>query len=273
MKLILSAGSLYTLPTTLVFEMARDVGFDGMEVIINHDFAGTKHLAHLRELQSIFPVFSLHAPFFEIDAWGNKADQLKRCAELALNAGIPLINFHPPNWLNFEFKFWSWLKQIKDFQSEIGQDSVLVTIENMPCLPQFKMNPYLLSKIDNMIRFIEERNLYLTFDTAHCGSRHTDFLSDFHQFYDSARMRNIHFSDYGNGREHLLPGHGALPLTRFLNHLRETRYDHALVLELSPHEFPKDLGMIEETLIEVFEYLCLETRHSSPRSGEAAGRS
>ncbi len=268
MKLILSAGSLYTLPSAQVFEMARDVGFDGMEVIINHDYAGSKYLEHLQELQSILPVHSIHAPFFEVDGWGDKMDQLKRCAELALNAGVPLINFHPPNWLFFEFKFWRWLKEIKDFQSEIGQDNVLITIENMPCLPQFiKVNPYMLAKVDSMVRFMEERNLYMTFDTAHCGSMHTDFLGDFHQFYDSGRMRNIHFSDYGNGQEHLLPGRGALPLTRFLNHLRETGYNHALVLELAPYEFPKGLKMIEETLIEIFEYLCQETRHPSPRSG------
>ncbi len=249
--------------------MARDVGFDGMEVIINHDYAGSQHLEHLQELQSIFPVHSIHAPFFDVDGWGNKMDQLKRCAELALNAEVPLINFHPPNWLFFEFKFWRWLKTIKDFQSEIGQDGVLITIENMPCLPQFiKINPYMMAKVDSMVRFMEERNLYMTFDTAHCGSMHTDFLGEFHQFYDSGRMRNIHFSDYGNGQEHLLPGRGALPLTRFLNHLRETGYNHSLVLELSPHEFPKEPEMIEATLIEVFEYLCQETRHPSPRRGE-----
>lgn len=268
MNLILSAGSLYTLPPAKVFEMAREVGFDGMEVIINHDFSGSRDLSHLRELQSIFPVHSIHAPFFEIDGWGNKSEQLKRCADLALQAEVPLINFHPPNWLFFEFGFWRWLRKIKDFQSEIGQNGVLITIENMPCLPQFKMNPYLLSGIDSMVNFMEEKNLYLTFDTAHCGSMHTDFLGDFHQFYDSGRMRNIHFSDYGNGREHLLPGHGALPLTRFLNHLRETSYDHSLVLELSPHEFPKEIEMIKETLIEIFDYLCQETRQPSPRSGQ-----
>ena len=273
MKLILSAGSLFTLPPTQVFEMARDVGFDGMEIIINHDFAGSQYLGHLQELQSILPVYSLHAPFFEIDGWGNKSDQLKRCADLALAAEVPLINFHPPNWLSFEFKFWMWLKNIKDFQSEIGQNGVLITMENMPCLPQFKMNPYLLSKIDSMVRFMEERNLYLTFDTAHCGSMHTDFLSDFHEFYDSGRMRNIHFSDYGNGREHLLPGHGALPLTRFLNHLQETEYDHTLVLELSPYEFPKEPNMIKETLREIFSYLCQETRHLKPRTSDVAVRS
>jgi sugar phosphate isomerase/epimerase len=263
MKLILSAGSLYTLPTPQVFEMARDVGFDGMEVIVNHDYAGSYYLNMLQELQSILPVLSIHAPFFEIDGWGNKADQLKRSAELALNAGIPLINFHPPNWLSFEFKFWAWLKRIKDFQAEIGQNEVLITIENMPSLPQFKMNPYLLSKVESMINFMEERNLYMTFDTAHCGSMHTDFLGDFHKFYDSGKMRSIHFSDYGNGQEHLLPGHGALPLTRFLNHLRETRYDHALVLELSPYEFPEEPDLIKEALQEIYDYLCRETRASS----------
>lgn len=268
MNLILSAGSLYTLPPTQVFEMARDVGFDGMEVIINHDFAGSRYLGHMQELQSILPVLSIHAPFFEIDGWGNKIDQLKRSAELALNAGVPLINFHPPNWMHFELKFWSWLKKIKDFQTEIGQDGVLITIENMPCLPQFKFNPYMLSKIENMVRFMEERNLYLTFDTAHCGSMHTDFLGDFHDFYDSGRMRNIHFSDYGNGQEHLFPGHGALPLTRFLNHLRETGYDHALVLELAPHEFPDDPELIKETLAELFSYLCQETRDAEPKTVE-----
>ncbi|MEJ2519068.1 MAG: hypothetical protein P8Y91_01795, partial [Desulfuromonadales bacterium] len=90
MKRILSAGSLYTLPAPIVFEMAGEVGFDGLEVIINHDFAGSKSLAVLQALQKIHPVHSLHAPFFEIDGWGNKIDQLKRCADLALQAGVPL---------------------------------------------------------------------------------------------------------------------------------------------------------------------------------------
>jgi sugar phosphate isomerase/epimerase len=267
MKLILSAGSLYTLPPTQVFELARDVGYDGMEVIINHDFAGTKGLAHLRELQQIFPILSIHAPFFEVDGWGNKIDQLKKCADLALEAGVPLINFHPPNWFYFELKFWKWLRTIQDFQAEIGRNEVLITIENMPCLPQFKLNPYLLSKVDNMIRFMQEKNLYMTFDTAHCGSMHTDFLGDFHSYYDSGRMRSIHFSDYTNGREHLLPGHGSLPLTRFLNHLRATGYNRALVVELSPYEFPEEIDLIRDALSEIYSYLCRETRHT-PHAAE-----
>jgi len=262
MKLIFSAGSLYTLPAPKVFELAREVGFDGIEVIINHDFSTVNHLRYLRTLQAILPVNSIHAPFFDVDGWGNKIDQLRICCDLALEAGVPLINFHPPSWLALELKFWRWLKRVDDFQADLGQNRVLVTIENMPCMPKSKLNPYLLATPEKMIPFLKQHNLFLTFDTAHCGSMHTNFINDFYQYYDSGMMRNIHFSDYANGQEHLMPGHGALPLTRFLNHLRETSYDHALVLELSPYEFPSDDEEIRDTLAAMLRYLCQETRHS-----------
>ncbi|NJC87725.1 MAG: sugar phosphate isomerase/epimerase [Desulfuromonas sp.] len=264
MKLILSAGSLFTLPAPRVFELAREVGFDGMEVIINNDFGGGHDVRLLRSLQNILPVHSIHAPFFDIDGWGNKIDQLKSSVDLALETGVPLINFHPPSWLNFELKFWRWLKGIDDFQADLGQGRVMLTLENMPCMPKPKLNPYLLSTPEKMIPFLKEHNLFLTFDTAHCGSMHTNFINDFYAYYSSGMMRNIHFSDYANGEEHLMPGHGALPLTRFLNHLRETGYNHSLVLELSPYEFPEEHEGIRDTLAEMFRYLCLETRQSPP---------
>ncbi len=259
MKIILSAGSLYTLPLEKAFEIARDTGFAGMEVIINHDFQYGDNLALIRALQDILPVASLHAPFFQLDTWGNKIDQLFRTTRLAAEAGIPLINFHPPAWMGMELKFWRWFNGVKDFQQEVGQGEVTITVENMPCTGPFKLNPYLLGQTGSMIDFMQERNLFLTFDTAHMGTSKANFLSDFHQFYDSGQMRNIHFSDYGYGREHLLPGHGILPLTRFLNHLRETGYNNNLTLELSPHELPEEEELIRESMAEILEYLVQET--------------
>jgi sugar phosphate isomerase/epimerase len=110
-----------------------------------------------------------------------------------------------------------------------------------------------------MIHFITERNLYQTFDCTHMGSGRANFINDFYLYYATGRIRNIHFSDYGHGREHLLPGHGILPLTRFLNHLRNTGYDDSLTLELSPHEFPRDERVIVESLKEILTYLRRET--------------
>ena len=260
MKLVLSAGSLYTLPLEKIFELAHDTGFDGVEVIINYDFQYQDNRALLLDLAAILPIRSLHAPFMELDGWGNKINQTLRTAELALESGIPLINFHPPSWLGCELKFWNWLKRLDDCQRDIGRDQVIITIENMPSTGPFGVNPYLLGQTERLIRFMEEHHLYLTFDTAHMGSSKADFLGDFHRLYDTGRMRNIHFSDFGHGREHLLPGRGILPLTRFLNHLRETGYNQALTLELSPHEFPKEEEGIRASLAELFEYLRKETK-------------
>ena len=260
MKLILSAGSLYTLPIHRVFEMARQTGFDGMEVIINQDFQYGRNVELLNDLKQIMPITSLHAPFIVLDNWGNKTDQLRKTADLAIEAEIPLITFHPPSWSAFEWKFYRYLRSIDDFQEEIGQNLVSITIENMPHTGPLKMSTYMMNQTESMIDFMQKHNLFLTFDTAHMGTSKANFLVDFHNFYDSGMMRHIHFSDYANGREHLLPGHGSLPLTRFLNHLRETDYDRSITLELSPREFPEEEEFILEVLSNVFEYLCLETR-------------
>lgn len=262
MKLVLSAGSLYTLPLSRVCEIARDTGFDGVEVIINQDFQLCNQIALIRDLQTILPVASLHAPFFDLDGWGDKIEQVQLTVRLALETGIPLVNFHPPSWLGVELRFWRWFQAIRDFQAELGQGEVIVTIENMPSTGPFQMNPYVLARTEALIEFLHSRNLFLTFDTAHMGSGKTNFLQDFHKCYNSGRMRNIHFSDYGNGREHLLPGHGVLPLTRFLNHLRETGYNEAVTLELSPHEFPREEESIRESMAVIFAYLRRETGRS-----------
>jgi len=260
MKFILSAGSLHTYPLPLACEIARDIGFDGVEIIINHDFEYGCGCELLAEVCKILPVTSLHAPFFDINGWGNKILQLEKTVDLAIDNDIPLVNFHPPVWLTLERKFWRWLNRVEDFQQQVGRGKVSVTIENMPANGPLGCNPHFLHNTGAMIEFIQQRNLFLTFDTAHMGTCKTNFLTDFHYFYDSDRIRNVHFSDYANGREHLLPGHGKLPLTRFLNHLRETGYDGTVTLELTPHELPEDEELIRASLAQVHRYLLDETR-------------
>jgi len=260
MKLIFSAGSLYTLPLPQVFKIARDVGFDGVEVIISHDFEYGQGAGLLAEVQQILPVSSLHAPFFEINGWGNQIQQLEKTVDLAILNNIPLVNFHPPVWLTMERKFWRWLNRIEDFQQQVGRGQVIMTVENMPSTGPLGCNPYFLNDTQTMLDFMSKHELFLTFDTAHMGTGKTNFLTDFHYCYDAGRIRNIHFSDYANGREHLLPGHGKLPLTRFLNHLRETGYDGTVTLELTPSELPDSEELIRESLADIYHYLCNETR-------------
>jgi len=259
MRISLSSGTLFTFPLKKAFAMAAEAGFDGLELIINQDFQRVSSRKLMAELAGIMPILSIHAPFMPLDGWGNQIDSLKRSVELAAEAAVPLVNFHPPSWLGFELRFWRWIYRINDFQKEVGGGKVCLTLENMPWVGRFKTNQYIFSQTEKMIEFITERNLYQTFDCTHMGSGKANFINDFYLFYGSGRIRNVHFSDYGHGREHLLPGRGILPLTRFLNHLSTTGYDETLTLELSPHEFPKDERIIVESLKEILAYLRRET--------------
>jgi sugar phosphate isomerase/epimerase len=134
----------------------------------------------------------------------------------------------------------------------------------MPWTGKYLINAYILSETQKMIDFLKSRNLYMTFDCTHMGSGRANFINDFYLYYNSGRIRNIHFSDYGHGRQHLLPGRGILPLTRFLNHLRNTSYDETVTLELSPYEFPKGEQIIIESLKEILAYLRAETAKTTP---------
>ena len=264
MRISMSSGTLFIFPLEKVFAMASEVGFDGVELVINQEFQRVNSRRLVRDLAQTLPILSIHSPFLPLDGWGNQIDSLKRCVELAVDCGVGLINFHPPSWLGLEIGYWRWLYRIHDFQKEIGQGQVALTLENMPWTGKYQINSYILSETQKMIEFLQERNLYLTFDCTHMGSGKANFINDFYLFYNSGRIRNIHFSDYGHGRQHLLPGHGILPLTRFLNHLRNTAYNETLTLELSPYEFPRGEQIIIESLKEILSYLRRETAKATP---------
>ncbi len=260
MLISLSTGTLFTLPLQRAFELAAEVGFDRVELIINQDFQRVNPVKLIASLQEITTIHSIHAPFMPLDGWGGPVDSLKRCVALAAECGIPLVNFHPPSWMGLEIGFLRWLYSVRDFQKEVGLGGrVVVTIENMPWVGKMKINPHILSHTQRMIEFINEHNLFMTFDCTHMGSGKTNFINDFYLCYESGRIRNIHFSDYGHGREHLLPGRGILPLTRFLNHLRNTDYRDTVTLELNPAEFPKGERIIFESLLEIMAFLRKET--------------
>src|SRR6185369_12898070 len=102
------------------FELAAEAGFSGMELIINQEFQRVSSRKLIAEVAGTLPILSMHAPFMPLDGWGSPVDSLKRSVELAADAGIPLVNFHPPSWMGMELGFWRWLYRIMDFQKEIG---------------------------------------------------------------------------------------------------------------------------------------------------------
>lgn len=256
----LSAGTLYHLKLSEAFAIAKESNFDGVELIINQVFERRDYRPIIEKLLRIHRISSIHAPFFKLSGWGSQVKTLIKTVEIASEFDIPVVNFHPPLWFPPELAFWRWFRKVKDFQSLVKNSKTIVTIENMPYVGnKIRFNPNLLRKPADMTSFIEKHNLYMTFDTTHLGSHNPNFLGGFKQFYQTGRIRNIHFSDYGHGREHLFPGRGLLPLTRFLYLLKHLQYQGPITVELSPVELPPTHDKIVTSLMDLQEYLREET--------------
>jgi len=256
MEVLLSTGSLYTLPLEEIFEMASSAGFDGIELLISPGFSKRHPLDQLKELSAILPIRALHAPFIRFRHWRGKISSLRKSVEWARQLGAQVVTFHPPNWLNLEFRFWQWMKGIRDFQREVGDGDVAVSIENMPLVGlNIRFCGYFWSSTRKLLRFAEEKNLFLTFDCTHMGTRRIDFIEEFLLFYRSGRVKNIHFSDYRPFHEHLYPGKGHLPLTRFLHLLGRIGYGEFLTVEITPQELPEDREKQLEALQSLLEYI------------------
>ena len=252
MKILLSSGSLYTLPLGKAFHIASETGYDGMEVIIPETLGQDEGYSLLSNLKEIVPIYVLHAPFDLIPGWGDRITALIKTIELAKRISIPMVNFHPPRWFDLEIKFWRWMYTVRDFQRELGGGKVTIAMENMPYGGRpLKFNPYILRRTRDVVRFIEKRNLYFTFDCTHMGTAKVTFAEDFRRLYKTKRVKNIHFSDYGSKKEHLLPGHGILPLASLLEYLKESGYDEMITLEIIPQELPVDEEAIKKALREV----------------------
>ena len=251
MRLLLTSGSFHALPAQKTFSLAKEAGFDGINLMITQEFLGVNEVSFVRDLQKILPIDSVHVPFIALWGWGNPIEKIERTVRLAIETGIPLVNFHPPGWLLMEIGFSAWFLGIRDFQKEVGQGKVMISIENMPRLVRYLCDPHLLSRIENLRRFLLEKNLYLSFDSSHMGTKKIDFLDDLNSLYKTGKIKQVQYSDYKEGREHLRPGSGCLPLPALLRYLVQERYAEGLCLELMQDEFPEEEKAIAALLKEM----------------------
>ncbi|MBP8625196.1 MAG: sugar phosphate isomerase/epimerase [Syntrophorhabdaceae bacterium] len=251
MKVLFSTGCIYYLPIKEIFILAKEAGFDGCDLVINRHFNRPDYLDIVKGCCQILPVYSIHAPFLKIDAWGSKTNAIVQTVRIAqaLNAGI--INFHPPSWFSAELLFFRSFRKIEDFQKSLGSEGIRLTIENMPLVgKKLMLTPYILNDFKDLIEYGLKRNLDFTFDTTHLGTFGIDPVVGFLSFFRTERLKNIHISDYNDTESHLFLGRGDMPVARFLNTLRRLNYDGMITLEVSPEELPRT----REWMIKMMRY-------------------
>lgn len=253
--ILLSTGTLNTLGMARIFALAAEVGFDGIESMIDRRW-DTRDAGYLRRLSAEhgLPVAVLHSPFLpDVDGWpGDQLGRLQRTLAVAQELGVSFVVTHLPYRLYLMSFSWGgpkpwrftapipWRRQepyyhlLRDGRvAELEKESgVVIGVENMPARRFLgrKLDPYWFNRADALRRFP-----HLTLDTTHLGTWGMDPVATYEKLKE--RVRHVHLSNFADGVEHRPPTDGQLDLRAFLRTLSRSGYDGTISVEGEPAAF------------------------------------
>jgi sugar phosphate isomerase/epimerase len=248
MRLSFSTGTFYHRSLDYSLRLARDLGFDGVELAIGPEalYRGVAPLRRAIE-QVGLPVLSVHPPFLRLLGWPRwPAQRLPRLMTLARELGAELGITHTMNFYDPDSARNAHFSQAIRMGLAVGGGQVALTIENSQYNRRRRMA--YLDHLRRLVNYAQTRGCGITFDTCHAGACHEDLLRD----YDLVRplLRNVHLNDLvwrnGQPRTHTIPGEGALPLWELLARLARDEYAGLVTVELHPRE----VGLLSRTRAE-----------------------
>jgi len=229
-KVGLSTTSVYPETTSSAFELARRLGYDGVELMVGIDpvSADIDAVEKLRDYHGV-PVLSVHSPCLLITqrVWGtDNWAKLKRSAEAARQLDADVVVVHPPfRWQRDYAR--GFVDGVRRLAEETG---VLIAVENMyPWrTPGGELKAYLPGWDPTELDYAD-----LTLDFSHASTANQQSLDLVRSW--GSRLRHVHLTD-GTGSvkdEHLVPGRGDQQAGQVLQYLAEQDFAGHVILEVN----------------------------------------
>lgn len=234
----LSSSSVYPGGIEATFQAARDLGYDGVEVMVladplSRDGDGLCELSERYEM----PIFAIHAPTLLLtqNVWGSDPwDKVDRAAELAHHVGAETVVIHPP---------FIWQRRYaENFVGAIVErerlDGMRLAVENM--FPwRAKTGRWRERSIQAYAPGwdpLEHDYGSVTLDLSHsatAGYSPEETLAMVDQLGD--RLAHLHLCDGSPNfkDEHWPPGQGNQPCDEVLRRLAERGFGGSVVVELN----------------------------------------
>lgn len=250
LRISLSTSSVYPGTTASGFEVAKRLGYEGVEVMVGIDDVSTDATAckALSEFHEI-PVRSIHAPTLLLtqrvwgtDPWG----KLHRSAEMADVLGAEVVVVHPPfRWQRDYAK--GFVEGIADLERE---HDVVFAVENM--------YPWRTGKREFQAYLpdwnpVDEDYAHVTLDLSHSATAGDDPVEMARVLGD--RLAHVHIAD-GMGSpkdEHMVPGRGNQPCAEFLELVAASPYAGEIVVEINTRR-ASDTEAREADLLEALAF-------------------
>ena len=229
-KVALSTSSVYPEGTSSGFELARKLGYDGVELMVGIDAvaADIDAVEKLRDYHGV-PVLAVHAPCLLISqrVWGTDPwAKLERSAEAAIRLGADVVVVHPPFRWQVEYAR-GFVEGIERLNAEFD---VTFCVENMyPWrTPGREVKAYMPDWDPTELPYE-----HLTLDFSHASTSQQQSI-DLAKTWGS-RLQHIHLTDGTGSRkdEHLMPGYGDQRAGETLSWVAENGFDGHVVLEVN----------------------------------------
>ena len=226
----LSTSSVYPEGTSSGFELARRLGYDGVELMVGIDAvaADIDAVEKLRDYHGV-PVLAVHAPCLLISqrVWGTDPwAKLERSAEAAIRLGADVVVVHPPFRWQREYAR-TFVDGIERLNAEFD---VTFCVENMyPWrTPGGELKAYVPGWDPTELSYE-----HLTLDFSHASTSQQQSI-DLAKSWGS-RLRHIHLTDGTGSRkdEHLMPGYGDQRAGETLTWAVENGFSGHVVLEVN----------------------------------------
>lgn len=226
----LSTSSVYPESSSRAFAVARELGFDAVEVMVGVDPTSTdvNALLRLRDYYEI-PVASIHAPTLLLThrTWGpDPWDKLERSGQAAARLGASVVVAHPPfRWQrSYAAAFTAGIRQLHH------TTGVVFAVENM-----FPWRGPRGAEVRAYAPSWDPSELdldHLTLDMSHAATARQNSLDLVESWGD--RLAHLHLTDGLNGVSdlHLLPGAGNQRAEEVLVELARRGYTGQIVLEV-----------------------------------------
>lgn len=235
-KFGMSTSCIYPLGVESSFRLAKEAGYDGIEIMVTNDRA-TQRPESLLALSKKYdlPILSIHAPvlFLTQFVWGSTQQKLERSAELAAQVGASTVVVHPPfRWQGRYAK--RFLDVVRTTTATYG---VEIAVENMFTWKVLGRTMKIYAPGWDPTLMDADA---MTLDFSHASLSGKDSLAFAMEM--GSRLRHIHLCDGAGSVDegkvfdsHLLPGTGTEPVAEVLAFLGSNNWSGSIVAEVHIH--------------------------------------
>lgn len=245
----LSTASVYPESARVAFELAAELGYDGVELMVWTDpiSQDVAEVARLAERTGV-PVLAVHAPCLAVTQRVWTADpigRIRRSVAAATTLGCRTVVLHPPfRWQR------RYVAQFSDEVARAGEHAgVALAVENM-----FPITRSGVRTVPYSPGFdpTEVGHAHYTLDLSHTAAADVDALALLDRM--GSGLTHVHLAD-GSGAprdEHLVPGRGGQPCAEVCERLAASGFDGVVVIEVSTRRCrtrPERAALLAESLL------------------------